>query len=261
MGTIQELDRIQNMVGRFILQVPASTSRVLAWMDAGLMPMAFRIQTRQAMYIWSVIKTALMSVLREVLKYPDEPWVKSWLKIQKDIGTISNYTSKKLLHNALVDRAVTHVLTIKREHSTLKAASQPGSWFKLQSHVNDSKASKALCRFRAGNAQLGNRYKDRYGCTHVWCPWCMDRGVQVKLSEAHVVFKCPCVSAQRRSFGISEFLNNELGRGVDSIRLVLRAYLGGDGANKNDLLGRGRSLAILVETWLTARHEDRNLLL
>ena len=84
----------------------------------------------------------------------------------------------------------------------------------------------------------------------------MDRGVQVKLSEAHVVFKCPCVSAQGRSFGISAFLNNELGRGVDSIRLVLRAYLGGDGANKNDLLGRGRCLAVLVETWLTAYHEE-----
>ena len=113
------------------------------------------------MYVWSVCKskgnTALMSVLREVLKYPDEPWVRSWLNIQKDIGTISNYTSKKRLHKALVDRAVTHVLTVKREHSTLMAASQPSIWFKLQSHVNDSKASKALCRFRAGNTQLGNR--------------------------------------------------------------------------------------------------------
>ena len=89
----------------------------------------------------------------------------------------------------------------------------------------------------------------------------MDRGVQVKLSEAHVVFKCPCVSAQRRSFGISEFLYNELGRGVDSIKFVLRAYLGGDGSNKNDLLGRGRNLAILTEAWLVACHEVRTIML
>ena len=220
------------------------------------MPIAFR----QAKYIRSVSKskgnTVLMSVLREVLKYPDEPWAKSWLEIQKDIGIISNYTSKKLLHKALMDRAVTFDLTVIRDHSTLKAASQSNGWFKLQSHVNDSKASKALCRFRAGNAQFGNRYKDRYGCSHVWCPWCMDRGVQIKLSEAHVVFKCPCVSAQRRSFGISEFFNNELGSGVDSIRLVFRSYLGGDGSDKNDLLGRGRSMAILAEAWLTACQED-----
>ena len=134
MGTIQELERIQNMVSRFILQVPASTSRVLAWMDAGLMPMAFRIQTRQAMYIWSVSKskgnTVLMLVLREVLKYPDKPWAKSWLEIQKKIEIISNYTSKKLLHKALVDRAVTSVLIVNQDHST----SQPNGWFKLQCH-------------------------------------------------------------------------------------------------------------------------------
>ena len=42
--TVPELDHVQNMVGRFILQVPSATSRVLAWMDAGLMPMADRIR-------------------------------------------------------------------------------------------------------------------------------------------------------------------------------------------------------------------------
>ena len=54
------------------------------------------------------------------------------------------------------------------EHSTLGSASQPGSWFKLQSHVNDSKASKALCRFRARNDLLGNRYKGQ-----VWMHSCL----------------------------------------------------------------------------------------
>ena len=32
--TVAELDRVQNMVGSFILQVPSATSRVFAWMDA-----------------------------------------------------------------------------------------------------------------------------------------------------------------------------------------------------------------------------------
>ena len=39
-SSIMELERIQNIVGRFILQVPASTSKALAWIDAGLMPIA-----------------------------------------------------------------------------------------------------------------------------------------------------------------------------------------------------------------------------
>ena len=56
-ATIQELYRIQNMVSRFILEVPASTSRVLAWMDAGLMSMFCRIQNKQAMHILGVLKS------------------------------------------------------------------------------------------------------------------------------------------------------------------------------------------------------------
>ena len=55
---------------------PCSSSRVLTWMDAGLMPLAHRIQTRQALFIWSVLKTKgntqLMKVLRELLKHPTD---------------------------------------------------------------------------------------------------------------------------------------------------------------------------------------------
>ena len=80
-ATIVELDRLQCMVGRFILQIPHSSSKVLTWMDAGLMPMAHRIQTRQALFIWSILKskfnTLLMEVLRELLDHPTDPWVKS----------------------------------------------------------------------------------------------------------------------------------------------------------------------------------------
>ena len=120
-----------------------------------------------------------------------------------------------------------HVLSVKQEHFIFGSTPQPGSWFKLQSHVNDSKSSKALCRVRAGNAQLGNRYKDKYGCVQNWCPWCMDtdRGVQVRLSEAHLIFFMHLftASAQRRSFDISEFFSAVVERGVDSLKLGLRA--------------------------------------
>ena len=33
--TVRELEQIQNMEGRIILQVPSATSKVLAWIDAG----------------------------------------------------------------------------------------------------------------------------------------------------------------------------------------------------------------------------------
>ena len=155
--TIVELERLQGMVGRFILQIPASSSKVLTWMDAGLMPMAHRIQTRQALFIWNILKTKsntfLMEVLREILEDPKDRWVKSWEEIQRDVGTIAKFGSKKELQIAMSDRAVSFVVTTKREHSSVVAASQPWKWFRLQGFGNDSRASKALCRIQAGNAE------------------------------------------------------------------------------------------------------------
>ena len=75
-GTLAELERIQCLVGRFILQVPQSTLRVLVWCDAGLMPIEHRIQCRQAVLIWNISRTknnvVLISVLRHLLESPME---------------------------------------------------------------------------------------------------------------------------------------------------------------------------------------------
>ena len=87
-----ELERIQNIVGRFILQVPASTSKALAWIDAGLMPMQYRIYLRQAGFIYDIFKTKnypkLLKILREQLDNPLDPWTKSWRKIEALVGNI-----------------------------------------------------------------------------------------------------------------------------------------------------------------------------
>ena len=53
---IEELEAVQNLVGRFILQVPSSTSRILAWIHAGLVLTRLRIMMRQANYIWTAVK-------------------------------------------------------------------------------------------------------------------------------------------------------------------------------------------------------------
>ena len=73
-----ELERIQNMIGRFILQVPASTSRALAWIDAGLMPMEYMIHNKQALFIYNILKTkrnpTLLKILRQSLEHPEDPY-------------------------------------------------------------------------------------------------------------------------------------------------------------------------------------------
>ena len=85
-STVRELERIQNMIGRFILQVTASTSRALAWIDAGLMPMSYRILNKQALFIYGIIKTknnpTLTKILRQALEYPADAYTKSWMKMK-----------------------------------------------------------------------------------------------------------------------------------------------------------------------------------
>ena len=76
----------------------------------------------------------------------------------------------------------------------------PWTRFKLQSHVNDSKSSKTICQVRGGNAQLGNRYKNRYGFKYDVCPHCESKGLNIKLTKQHVIFECPVVAIAQKRF-------------------------------------------------------------
>ena len=80
-----ELERIQNIVGQLLLEEPASTSRALAWVDAGLMPMQYRIYLSKAGFI-HIFKDKnnpkLLKILIEQPDNPSDPWTKSWRKIE-----------------------------------------------------------------------------------------------------------------------------------------------------------------------------------
>ena len=73
------------------------------------MPMEHRIQSRQAVLIWNIFKKKndrLIAVLRHLLDVQGDPWVRSWMKIQNDIGMIMKYERKHVLVKAMADRAV-----------------------------------------------------------------------------------------------------------------------------------------------------------
>ena len=146
-------------------------------------------------------------------------------------------------------------MNVKRQHSTLNTTPQPWTWFKLQPNVNDSKSSKIICQVRGGNALLGNRYKNRYGFKYDVCPHCESKGLNIKLTEQHVIFECPIVAKLRRDLYISNFMSESKANGPIANVRVLRAYLGGDGSSKQTLMIRGKKLNKMIESWLTAIHE------
>ena len=69
------------MIVKFILQVPGSSSGVIAWLDAGLKPMEHGIVFRKAMFIWSTLKKnqnlSMLAGFRLMLDSPDDKWTMS----------------------------------------------------------------------------------------------------------------------------------------------------------------------------------------
>ena len=207
--------------------------------------MQYRIYLRQAGFIYDIFKTknnpTLLKILREHLANPSDTWTKSFI-METKVGNIFKYKNKQLLQAAVTQKAVAFVMKVKRQHSTLNTTPQPWTWFKLQTHVNDSKSSKILCQVRGGNAQLGNRYKNRYGFKYDVCPHCESKELNIKLTE-HAIFECPVVAKLRRDLYISNFMSEYKAKGPIANVRVLQAYLGEDGSTKQ------------IESWLTAIHE------
>ena len=71
-------------------------------------------------------------------------------------------------------------------------------------------------------------------------------------SCGHVILLCPAVRLQRLKLKITMYRTKAKIKGIRSNCEILKAYLGGDGVGKTELLDRGRKMAVLLETWLTA---------
>ena len=175
--------------------------------------------------------------------------------IQKDFVIITNFEKKKQLTKALLDRAVTRVLEIKRSQSTMCTLPQPWEWFEIQPYVSDTHASRTMSMVRAGNAQLGNRYKNRYGYQYEHCPHCILNGITKKLKESHVILSCPSVEMERRKMRVTNYIIKLKSQGKTTNQEILRSYLGGDGANPEILLYKGKCRSKIIETWLCRNHE------
>ena len=170
------------------------------------------------------------------------------------MGPIEEFTTKKALIKAMDEVAVQDILDEKARHSTMRAASQPLVWFKLQKHVNDSRASKYLCQIRAGASGLGNRFMNAYGKKYTDCPACLQIGMQEELWEGHVVFRCPLVKRLRRQVGVVGYAKEAAKRGVVGEHMLLRKYLGDDGSCPAELLDRGVKAQKLISKWMADLH-------
>ena len=78
-GTIQEIERCQTRVGKFILQIPASSSNVSTNIDCGFKP------------VWSAIAERVMLYASKLMTKPSSYWPKLAFQDHLDSGSTSNF--------------------------------------------------------------------------------------------------------------------------------------------------------------------------
>ena len=71
-----ELNRIQSMVARFVLQFPKSVALAAGYIDAGMKPMQARIMQRTCLFVWKMMNSSnpllsnvLGAVRQDCMKY------------------------------------------------------------------------------------------------------------------------------------------------------------------------------------------------
>ena len=191
-STISEVEKCQAAVGKFILQIPRSSSNASVFIDAGLKP------------VWAVVAEKVLLYANSTMSKPSTYWAKMAMNENVACGTTSPYTKSlikwkhstnfpgltpKLIKSSVTTAAIADVLTQQRATCTTTFAmnvpnhSKSSKWFQPKSWVNDSCCSAIIAQFRACNANLGNRGPAKDGKFYKLCVLCATTGVTALNNE------------------------------------------------------------------------------
>ena len=185
-ATIDEVEKCQSQVGKFILQLPRSSASVASSLDAGLKP------------VWAVVAEKVLLYANATMSKSSDYWPRMALDMNISLGAKSPYTrylqkwktatnatllSSKSIRISVNSAAVNSVLEQQKLVSTTTFAMSPPQssvsksiWFKPKPWVSDSCSSKIIARFRACNTSLGNRGPTKDGQFFQLCPLCAKVG-------------------------------------------------------------------------------------
>ena len=179
--TINEVERCQCLVGKFILQLPRNSSNVCANIDAGLKP------------VWAIIAEKVIKYAYNIMLKPSSYWPKLAMNENISIGALSPYTRYLQKWKGLTNSfginpsqikksvnlaAISSILKEQRSFCVSSFAMnapdfhQTTLWFKPKKWVNDSCFTKIFAEFRSCNANLGNRGPTKDGRFFKLCPLC-----------------------------------------------------------------------------------------
>ena len=228
--TLEVLEKCNNMVGRFILQVGRSSANASSFIDAGLKPVWSIVAENVLLYARSVMtksisywpKLAMNYNLREGLSMPYTKHLVGWMNKGNSTVTTPDLIKKNIKRAAIRYVREEQIRTRVTSFAlTMPYGTKVQRWFQPKSWVSDSGFSKILAEHRCCNAGYGNRGPAKDGCFYKLCPLCFKQGVVALNNEVHVIIECPCLEAYRSAVMLGDFIRGHraLRRRVSSVTL------------------------------------------
>ena len=207
-STINEIERCQSLVGKFILQIPRNSTNVCSSIDAGLRP------------VWALVAEKTLLYAHKIMRRDPSYWPKIAMTEQLALGTRSPYVNhllkcKKLtnscssspsqIKSAVQKAAIISVLDEQRANCVSSfAMNGPGvctshRWFRPKSWVNDSSFSKIFAEFRSCNTGMGNRGPTKDGRSSKLCPLCQANGALALNNEVNIYAHAKLIETKTNS--------------------------------------------------------------
>ena len=196
---------IQNQIGKAILGIPQSSANAVVQVELGWKPIRLLLERSKLKCYHRVNNTEFKgselvpACMNWHLNNPTSIYLSRLSTLLQEHAR----TPQDLLSVTLRQLNQTHeqkVLSEIQTKVTLKLLPIPRKWWRVQPHVADSRWSRAISKFIAMNAVLGNRYSYRTadtvchdGCSVLECPLCFSGSN----NEFHLLLKCRTMQKHR----------------------------------------------------------------
>ena len=211
--TIDEIERCQCRVGKFILQIHRNSSNASVAIDAGLQP------------VWSLVAEKVATYPAQLLDKPCDYWARIAYEENISMGVKSSYTTylnkckssidgygigpmqlKKNARHAAINSSLRLQTATSKTSFAMNPYRHSEAWFRMKPWVSDSGMSKLYAEFRSCNSGLGNRAPRKDGQTFKLCPLCEKIGLSALNNEVHLLFDCPIMETYRNQCEVGRFL-------------------------------------------------------
>ena len=262
---IHGLETIQQQVGKSILGIPQSSANPIVNLEMGWKPIQLLLEESVVRFYQRAHDpefkgSHLVQSCMEWNKTHGETMYIQYLNKLINRHNLSLDTLKLLKHSTLLEYHKKGILQRVQQLPSLNILPIPRTWWTMQPHIEESKWSRTLVKFRCMNTGLGNR--DSYRALDAmsqddgrvtYCPLCL----QGRNDEIHLILHCSILSQTRNSIKMqsgsslsSTLIELRTKFACTSDQEVVRLFLGQEPRlTRVTMIDRGLALDLLLTSF------------